>query len=53
MHTDGTRRLDGSETVDFENERYTSYRDGNGRVIVDRRNPAAWVRSTVVRPCVR
>ncbi|WP_455449897.1 DUF7331 family protein [Natrinema thermotolerans] len=53
MRSDGTRRTDDSGTTDIERERYASYRDGNGRVIVDRRNPAAWVRSTVVRPCVR
>ena len=40
-------------TADGAFDQYVSYADGDGTVICDRRNPAAWIRSTTVRSCRR
>ncbi|WP_306056631.1 DUF7331 family protein [Natronococcus wangiae] len=36
-----------------EFDAYVSYDDDGATVICDRRNAAAWIRSTAVRPCCR
>ena len=36
-----------------EFDEYVQYEDGEGTVICDRRNPSAWIRSSVLRPCRR
>lgn len=34
-------------------DEYVSYDDDGATVICDRRNAAAWIRSTAVQPCCR
>lgn len=41
------------EAPNREFDRFAIYADGDGTVLCDRKNPAAWIRSTVVRPVKR
>lgn len=42
-----------AETTNRELDRLVSYDDGDGTVVCDRTNPAAWIRSTALRPVER
>ncbi|MDQ2049896.1 hypothetical protein RBH26_05310 [Natronolimnohabitans sp. A-GB9] len=52
-HTDPETETDQSVATEHEFDQYVRYEADEGTVICDRRNPSAWIRSTVLRPCRR
>ncbi|WP_226005362.1 DUF7331 family protein [Natrinema salinisoli] len=53
MRTNTERRDETVVPDDGAFDQYVSYAASDGTVICDRENPAAWIRSTDVRPCLR
>lgn len=53
MSQSSHRQTHDGSPVDVDVDRYVDYEDGNATVVCDRREPTAWLRSTVTESVER